>query len=261
MPSYNANAVVIRRLNFSETDKILTLFSREHGKFSAIAKGARKAVSRLSGATEVLTCTRFCLASGKSMDIVTQAEVHESFPVLRQDLVRLAHGLYLADLVDHCIEDHHPNPALFDLLLSGLTLVQEAANAEIGTRWFELKLLTDLGYRPDLEHCAICRCRLVPEPDALYALSATLGGALCPIHGRAGAYADHSALNAPAMRLLQDLTGIDPDCGHLVARVPVPDTGSLEMANLALRRTVRYRLEHDLKSLTFLDSLRQPDSK
>ena len=65
MPAYTTDAVVLRRLQYGETDNILTLYSPDKGRFSAIAKGARKAISRLSGATEVLTCTRFGLATGK----------------------------------------------------------------------------------------------------------------------------------------------------------------------------------------------------
>ena len=77
MPAYTTDAFVLRRMHFGETDNILTLYSPDRGRFSAIAKGARKAISRLSGATEVLTLTRFGLASGKSLEIVTQVEVQE----------------------------------------------------------------------------------------------------------------------------------------------------------------------------------------
>jgi DNA repair protein RecO (recombination protein O) len=261
MSSYNTTAIVIRRLNYSETDKILTLYSRDRGRFSAIAKGARKTVSRLSGATELLTCTQFNLATGRSMDVVTQTEVRESFTHMRSDLSRLAHGLYLADLVDHAVEDHEPNPVLFDLLMAGLFLVQRAPSPEIAARWFDLQMLQDLGYQPNLFRCAACHCDIVASPDddyknMRYALSASQGSVLCAAHARPGVIDDHSALTSSALFLLQSLDRIQPEDGNLVAHVVVPSGNSLDQANLALRRYLRYRLERELKSLAFLDSLR-----
>ena len=262
MPAYTTDAFVLRRMHFGETDNILTLYGRDRGRFSAIAKGARKAISRLSGATEVLTLTRFGMASGKSLEIVTQVEVQDSFPGLRQDLLRLAHGLYLADLVDHSVEDHAPNPRLFDLLHAGLSLLETVSPPEVAARWFEVQLLRDLGYAPDLCQCAVCR---EPVPGSFrsgerFALSALLGGALCPRHARPASNDDHSGLSHEALLLLQTMDAPWPQNGDRLPASELPDAKSLSEARLALRRSLRFRLERDLKSLTFLDSLRAPPS-
>lgn len=263
MPSYNADAIVIRRLNYSETDKILTLYSRERGRFSAIAKGARKTISRLSGATELLTCTTFNLATGKTMDVVTQTQVRESFPRMRSDLIRLAHGLYLADLVDHSVEDHEPNPALFDLLLAGLYLVQRAPSPEMAARWFDLRLLDDLGYAPDLDLCALCRENVVvvseDDRETRYALSASQGGIVCNLHMRRG-FDDHSPLVPATLNFLRNLEQISVPDGHSIVQLAVPAAIVLDQASLALRRYLRFRLERELKSLAFLDGLRHADA-
>jgi DNA repair protein RecO (recombination protein O) len=258
MPSYNTLAIVLRRLNYGETDKILTLFSRDRGRLSAIAKGARKAISRLSGATEVLTCTRFQLATGKSMEIVTQVEVEQSFSALHQDLPRLAHGLYLTDLIDHSIEDEAPNPELFDLLLTGLLLVQSLSSPELAARWFEIRLLGDLGYAPNLRTCAVCDTSLPGDHgrDETFALSASQGGALCPRHALPASNEDHSALSYGALRLLQALEEISPaEAADTLPTLPAAGPKALNLARLAMRRSLRFRLERDLKSLEFLDSL------
>ena len=120
MPTYNANAIVLHRLSFGETDRIATLYTRERGKLAAIAKGARKPVSRLAGATEVLTYGKFHLATGKNLDIIAQVEVKESFPRIHQDLSRIAYATYMAEVVDRMVEEHEANPDIFDLLLSAL---------------------------------------------------------------------------------------------------------------------------------------------
>lgn len=258
MPSYNTLAIVLRRVNYGETDKILTLFSRERGRVSAIAKGARKAISRFSGATELLTCTRFHLATGKNLEIVTQAEVAESFTGLHQNLTRLAHGLYFADLIDHSIADEAPNPDLFDLLLAGLRLVQTMPACEIVARWFEIQLLIDLGYSPDLQTCTICGISLPGEfaRNEQFALSALHGGALCPRHSKPLSSDDHSPLSYGALNLLQALREIhQSDAAAQLTALPQAGPKGLNLARLALRRSLRLRLEHDLKSLVFLDSL------
>ena len=258
MPAYTTDALVLRRMHYGETDNILTLYSPDRGRFSAIAKGARKAISRLSGATEVLTLTRFGLASGKSLEIVTQVEVQDSFPGLRQELIRLAHGLYLADLVDHSVEDHAPNPLLFHLLHAGLSLLQTVTPPELVARWLEVQLLRDLGYAPNLYQCAVCR-EPVPgafPPNERFGLSAMLGGALCPRHARPASHDDHSGLSYDALTLLQTLDAPEQADGLALSRLALPDPKSLSEARLALRRSLRFRLERDLKSLEFLDSLR-----
>ena len=258
MPAYTTDAIVLRRLQYGETDNILTLYSPDKGRFSAIAKGARKAISRLSGATEVLTCTRFALATGKSLEIVTQVEVQESFSHLRQDLGRLAHGLYLADLTDHSVEDHAPNPILYDLLLTGLRQTQTVDPPELAARWFEVQILGDLGYAPNLLECAVCRTALPGDfpRDEVFALSASLGGALCPRHAHPEANEDHSGLGMGALRLLQTLENLGPEGSVALGALPAAGPKSLDQARLALRRSLRFRLERDLKSLEFLDSLR-----
>lgn len=258
MPAYTTVAIVLRRLHYGETDNILTLYSPDKGRFSAIAKGARKAISRLSGATEVLTCTRFGLATGKSLEIVTQVEVQESFSLLRQDLSRLAHGLYLADLIDHAVEDHAPNPILYEILLAALRQTQTLTPPELAARWFEVQLLGDLGYAPNLAECATCRTPLPGEfaRDELFALSASLGGALCPHHAHPESNEDHSGLGMGALRLMQTLGALGPEGAEGLAVLPPAGPKSLDQARLALRRSLRFRLERDLKSLEFLDSLR-----
>ncbi|HLJ56044.1 MAG TPA: DNA repair protein RecO, partial [Chthonomonadaceae bacterium] len=83
MPSYNASGIVVHRTDLGEHDRILTLFTRDKGKLSAVAKGSRRAASRLSGATELFVHARMQLAVGKTLDIVTQCEIQQSFSGLR----------------------------------------------------------------------------------------------------------------------------------------------------------------------------------
>src|SRR5260370_15324919 len=133
---YKARAIVLKRISVGETDRILTLFTREHGKLSAIAKGARRELSRLAAATEPFTYSRVLLAVGQNLDVLTQGEVQEAFHVVRNDLTKISYASYFAELVNATIEERQPNPELFDLLLWCLTLLEQAALPDLVARMF-----------------------------------------------------------------------------------------------------------------------------
>jgi DNA repair protein RecO (recombination protein O) len=250
MPSYTTTGLVLHRLNTGETDKILTLYTREHGKLSVIAKGARKAGSRLSGATELFTETRFLLASGKSLEIVQQAEIQQSFPGIRTDLEKLARATYLCELLDRLTaeSDALQSTDLYDLLLSALYLLQRATTyPDVVVHAYELRLLAMIGYAPALEHCVRCGELLSGRQIGF---SPALGGALC----NADRYRadDAQALSFDALKLLQLLASTEPE--PLLTLQPAPKVAA-EVAR-AMRWYIRYRADRDLKSLNFLDSLR-----
>src|SRR5438105_3954447 len=100
MAVYKANAIVLRRIPLGETDKIITLFTREYGKYNAVAKGARKTTSRLCGATEPLMFLRAALADGMNLDVLTQCDIRESFPTLRGDFGLFLRATYVCELLD-----------------------------------------------------------------------------------------------------------------------------------------------------------------
>src|SRR4051794_30135593 len=126
MPSYNATSLVVHRLDLGEHDRILTLFTREKGKVSAIAKGSRRAASRLSGATELFIQARLQLGVGRTLDVVSQCEIQQSFSGLRQDLQRLARATYFCELLDRLTGDRDETASqeLFDLTIGALLLLQ-----------------------------------------------------------------------------------------------------------------------------------------
>lgn len=259
MPTCNVTGIVIRRTPFSETDNILTLYTREQGRISAIAKGARKAISRLSGASELLTCSRMALATGKGMPIVTQVEVKNSFPALRKDLKRLANGLYFAELLGKFIADEQPSEELFVLLRSSLLLLERIRDPEAAARWYELRLMDDLGYAPDLDNCFECGNEIDPAKaeatGGQLALSASHGAVLCTVHASPPGGAFDPLLSGEALAYLRQLAGMGVSDIRQVLAVPTPTEHGAALARTAMRRYIRFRLDRDLKSLDFLDSL------
>ncbi len=250
MPSYTANGLVVHRLDLGENDRILTLFTREHGKISAVAKSARRAKSRLSGATELFTHSRLLLGTGKNLDVIAQCEIAHSFPELRQDLERLARATYFCELLDRTTleRDAAASGELFDLTISALTLLQrENPYLDGVVHAYELRLLAILGYAPVLDRCVKCG---EPLERRQIGFSPSLGGTLC---GADRYKADDAVtLSQESLEIMQTLTSAG--ARTLLALHPTPKTAS-EVAR-ALRWFLRTRVDRALKSADFLDQLR-----
>ncbi len=103
-----------------ESDKLVTLFTRDFGKVRAIAKGARRVPSRFGGRVETFTYADYFIAKGRNLDIVSQVQVIETFQKVRETPEMLPAGLYMLKLVDAGTSDGQHYPELFDLLLHSL---------------------------------------------------------------------------------------------------------------------------------------------
>jgi DNA repair protein RecO (recombination protein O) len=245
---YKTPAIVLRQRRLGDADKILTLYSASFGKLDAVAKGVRKARSRLAGHVEPLTHATVLLARGKSLDIVTQVETIESFQPVRDDLERLSRALYVCELLDKFIEPRAENFGLYRLLLDTLRRLATRADIDTPVRYYEMALLDALGYRPEVEECVVCRTRLAAEVNYW---SAAGGGAVCPGCRREEAAVRPMSVNAvKLLRLMQHATFGD------VARVHVDPELSDELER-AMREYVRWVLERDVRSAGFIDTLRK----
>ena len=141
MRTYTASGIVLRRIDLGEKDRILTVFTKEHGKLSAVAKGSRRPGSRLSGASEPFTYSKMFLATGRDLDVLSQAEVKESFPNIKAAMASVAYAVYLLELADRFTEERHPNPELFDTLLSAMYVLESGTDPEIGRRLAKATLI------------------------------------------------------------------------------------------------------------------------
>ncbi len=148
MALYNIEAICIRSVNTGEADKIVTLFSKVHGKIRAIAKGARRPASKFGGRLEVFSYDHIQLATARHLDIMSQCETIESFYRLREDRKKLNCGFYIVKLIDIITEDRQRNDELFDLLLGALYALQSSSDPGILSRAFEVKLSKVEGFLP-----------------------------------------------------------------------------------------------------------------
>jgi DNA repair protein RecO (recombination protein O) len=246
---YRTEAVVLRRNDFGEADRLLTIYTPEWGKLRVIAKGVRKPTSRKSGHVELFTHSRLLIAKGRNLDIVTQAETIHSFRPLREDLLRTGWAYYAAELLDRFVEEGIENRPLFNLFLATLGRLCEDVDLDLTARFYELRLLTLVGYRPQLFHCLACQAEV--EPGTTPFFSSASGGLLCPRCGEGQREAWEMSM--PALKVLRFMQANRYElCQRL--RVGRPLQAELEEA---MRRYITYTLERNLKSVEFLQRLRR----
>ncbi len=173
---------MLRHADYGEADRMLTLYTRQLGKTRALAKGARKIASRKAGHIEPFTHVKLQLAQGREMPIVTQADTIDAYQPLREDLVLTGQASYVMELLDRfTYSDDTENSTLFRLLTETLSRLASGTDPWLVIRYYEIRLLDHLGFRPQLFECANCG-REIKAEDQFFSFSA--GGAICPRCGQ-----------------------------------------------------------------------------
>ncbi|MBI4067496.1 DNA repair protein RecO [Candidatus Gottesmanbacteria bacterium] len=150
LSSYKTEGIVIKRSNFSEVDKIITIFTRNHGKLKILAKGVRKIKSRRAPHIELFNYVRVFLHHGRNFDILTEAESIETYGFMKKNLKKITTAYYLSELVDDlCPEGQEHNNILFHLReefrhlnSQNFTALQKTIDD------FSLMIITELGFLP-----------------------------------------------------------------------------------------------------------------
>jgi len=148
-------AIVLKRTDQGESDRRLTLFSIERGKFDVVAKGARKAAGRLSALTEPLTVARFSMAEGKRNRFLTQAIPESAYRQLRQDYMRLTIALATAELFAAILPYEQPDPDAFAVLELTLAGIDQAVQPLAPAVWGQMHQLANGGFLPELTTCVV----------------------------------------------------------------------------------------------------------
>ena len=200
-----SEAIVLRTMKYRETSRIATLYTKEMGKISVIAKGARDGRGRLGGALQAMNHVGvlFYMKESRDLQLLTQCDVARSFPGLTTDLERMAAAMAAVELTEAVTPREEPNLRLFDLLSSTLDAVSSATNQPGNALYyFELHLLGIIGFRPDMRICANCRKPVDPVPRGGSVHMAS-NGILCPECSGKGL--GLGVLSPPALAVLQRL--------------------------------------------------------
>ena len=246
--TYQTEAIIIKKIKLGEADRILTLYTPHLGKIRAVAKGVRRPRSKLAGHLELLTHSLVSLARGRNLDTITGSQTINSFLPLKSDLWLTSCGLYATELVDQFTADDIENYPLFQLLLETMHNLSRANNNELVLRFFELHLLNQVGYRPQLQQCVSCHAQLLPTTNSF---CSSAGGMLCPNCSQSQPLTCLVSVNA--LKVLRFLQSSSYDTA---SKLKISPELSRELEEV-MRDYLKYLLEREVKSTAWLDALRK----
>jgi DNA repair protein RecO (recombination protein O) len=175
-----AEAITIRLTDFSETSQVAVFYTREFGRLSALAKGAKRPRNNFEGQLDLLCLSQivFVRKTTTTLHVLTECKLLDRFMGLRADVRRLYAALYAAELVREVTPLEESQPPIFELLLATLRALSDGSDVDVALLMFEVRLLGLAGYAPRLGACVACGTEALPKATVAY--SARLGGVLCP---------------------------------------------------------------------------------
>ena len=241
---YPTEAIALKRQDFAEADRLITVLTPNYGKLRLLAKGVRRPTSRMAGHLEIFAHAHLMVARGRDLDIATQASTIEPFREVREDLVASSHAYHLGELIDAFLEDRDAHPEVFALFRDALAaLAAGAVPPNLVARHFELNLLGAVGFRPQLTSCLSCSAEIAPQSNFY---STTMGGAYCPSCGPREVSA--LPIGVDTLKLLRYLQR-SPVVENLAVRPAEPIERDVERL---LRRQIEFVIERRLRAADFV---------
>ena len=244
MALYRSDAFVLRTYKLGEADQIIVLFTEDYGKIRAVARRSRSARRQTASYYQPLLHLHAILFGRPSQALhrINGVDIVASFRALHDDFEGMRCGLYMTELIEATTHEREPAPELFALLRTGLEQLTQTSDSRLLLRLFELRLLTVIGYLPELFVCVRCTRDI---PLAVTVFSAALGGIVC--HECATSVRRTCALGVETLALLrlamtQDAPALPTACNTIVHQ-------ELEQV---LHTHLTSRLGRELKSYAFL---------
>ncbi len=186
MTTLSTPAILLRRIDFGDYDLIVTLFTKNQGKISVIAKSAKKSVKRFPGILEPFSRLDVVLSQqkGKGMPVLQEATLEEPFFRIRENVVKTAYASYWAELIYLWMADEEPLASLYHLILYVLCELDHGQTpVEVLSILFQMRFLSIAGFSPNFDHCHACKTCLdqIQYPTVVSAMSQ--GGIACPTCG------------------------------------------------------------------------------
>lgn len=244
-------AIVLRAIDYGESDRIVTFCTADFGKIRGIAKGARRSRKRFANAIEPFCRSRilFSRRSPESLALIEGCDVLSHFPGIRADLEKTLAASCLTDLTDQFTPEEKKSAASFALLLDFLQLLEKSLLTDALLRFFEVRLLKISGYDPVLDRCICCRKTVAKE--LAYRFDAARGGVTCSVCASGSREAIPVSLGT--IRTLQ--LGREMEIGEL-GRLRFSEQSADESRRL-LAHFIRHLLGRELKSVHVLNEIRR----
>lgn len=249
MPFYRNPAVILHALDFAESDKLVTFFTRDFGKLKGVAKGAKRSRKRFGSGLEPLTSCTISFFEKERAPLVRleQCEIVESYPRIHDDVIKVGYASYLGELIREVAAEREANRNLFTLLITFLSLLNEPFFREEFIRIFELRLLSLAGYQPELSRCVICRREVNAARE--HQFSERKGGLIC-LECFKGPH-DYPKLSGGTIKMLQRAQTIELAKVRRLFFSPQ----ACEESRRVLPPFIESRIEKPLKSLRVIEQL------
>ncbi|UJL44871.1 DNA repair protein RecO [Virgibacillus sp. NKC19-16] len=182
------DGIIIKTQDYGETHKIVTIFSKKLGKFSAIAREAKKPKSRMAAVTQPFIYGQFFVYVNSGLSTIQQGEVIYSFRAIREDIIKTAYTAYITELTDKLTDFQTPDIYIYEQLYQTMNWIAENEDVDIPIMMYELKLFKKGGFAPTVDRCVNCG-----NKQATSAFSIAEGGLLC----NRCRHLDHEAIALP----------------------------------------------------------------
>ena len=254
--SNKASAIVLRSLDYGESDRIITFYTDNFGKLKGIAKGARRSKKRFPNAFELFSCSSilFSRSNRGGLALVEGCDVTNYYSGIRSDLEGTLVASYFVDLVNQFTREGKKSRDLFQLLRDFLGLLEIGNSSETMMSFFELRLLKLTGFEPVLDRCAACR---TPVDDLRAYCDMSLmfnpadGGIKCP--GCSFNNRDSFPVSLGTVKTL--LMGKEMEIDK-IDRLSLSEQTTTESREI-LNRFIRHILGKELRSLNVLNQIRE----
>jgi len=246
--------ICLRKVEYSETSQILSLFGRTHGVVRVIAKGAHRktkaGASKFGGGIDLLDVGSavFTDRLEKDMATLTEWELLEGHPDLRNSLRGLYLGFYAAELVGLLIVEHDPHPKLFDQLEATL-LELSGPRVEQAFVAFEMDLLRETGYLPEIQVCVSCGGNIQCRGSVSFVPAR--GGVVC--RNCEGSYPERLGIDGRILGVLQYVMKLN---GQDSRRLPLLTRHQSDPINRIIAEHVEQLLGKRLRTRKFVQGPR-----
>lgn len=251
--------IVLKNTDFGESDRIVTLYSPDHGRFTAIAKGAKRSQKRFVNKLEEFSLLDVIYRPAKynRLHFLSEAELQEAFLSLRTHWQRYCPAILACELVLRFTREHDPDSRIFTLLHWLLHSLHNGTAHLPALVFFLLHLLDACGYQPRLKHCAACSCLPGQNKQLSFMFQPGNGSLLCP---RCSGTTDRSrySLSLQSLKFLQTAQKMTI---NQMQRLQMPEQVASECL-FVLYSYSRYLLQCDIHSWSFLvQGIKKPISK
>ena len=241
MGSYYGRGIILKHEDIREADRLITIYTWEQGKLTAVARGARKISSKLAGSLEPISNSNLAFVRGRRYDTVTASEVVEPFQILKGQLENVWIASSLAELVDVTTREHVRDTRTYGLLRSSFQLLNgstvSARDRALIVWYFVWRQLSFLGYEPELYACLECSRRIGGEKVHF----SFRGGVVCD--RCTGKHQGSRRVSSGVIKLLRLISSRDRDT---LSRIRISSALASELNELT-SDYLNYTQERDLK--------------